>query len=200
MIAAQLGLLSLVLRYQPGSYASSAYTSSYEDYLRSDPGPASSRPNQQQHPQITVVPPTPSTETSNPLANQSRSQTSNPAFDSLFSTVSGDGGASKRGISLPFLGNVTLPSLPILDDSRGGYSSTSASAPSGLADEDDDEIEDQDPVSLPTRAARTAKKTARTTFKRLGPLLGIRNDGSVRADGSSSARPFGFWTWRTLAR
>ncbi|CAO1616455.1 unnamed protein product [Sympodiomycopsis kandeliae] len=206
MITAQIGLLSLVLRYQPGSYASSAYTASYEDYLRSDlgstsaPTPASNTPRTQRPDvRITVEPPTPATEQSNPLSPQSSTPRpqSNIAFDALFSTVSGDGGASRRGMNIPFLGNVTIPKLPVLQDSRGAYSSTTETAPSGMDDEEDEE--DEDPVSLPTRLARRAKKVTKRTLHRLSPLMGIRNDGSTRADGSSASRPFGFWSWPTFS-
>lgn len=197
MIVAQLGLLSLVLRYQPGSYASSAYTSSYEDYARGNPAaPTPARPQQQQQQPPTPTPTPVQVTVEQPSTSHSAPST-NPAFDSLFSTVSGDGGASRKGINIPYLGNVSLPALPLLDDSRGAYASTSASAPAGAAEEE--EYDDTDPVSLPTRAARQFKSRTARFLHRLAPLVGIRNDGSTRLDGSSAARPLGFWTWRTLS-
>lgn len=192
MVVAQIALLGLVLRFQPGSYASAAYTSSHVDYQRGDPGPASSRQQQQPaRPQINVDPPTPEQGTTSlPGTSNAAEATSggagganeysNPGFASLF------GGSGSSGRYAPIVGDFRFPTMPVLD------------APEGYADDHEDEQEDTDPVSLPARLLRQAKQRTSRLTRQLKPLLGVRNDGSLRADGSSSGRPFGFWTWRTL--
>ncbi|CAO1618172.1 unnamed protein product [Parajaminaea phylloscopi] len=193
MIASQLGLLSLILRFQPGSFASSAYTASSEDYRNGHQGPPpssvrSARP--QPGPQITVEPPTP-TQTSAELPNVAAAQPdaspsaeyASPGLRALFGSI----GGSSRGNYVPVLGDFRFPTMPTLDTS-GGFAR--------LDDEAGAEEEDTEPVSLPTRLGRQALTQTRGIGRQLKVLLGVRNDGSLRKDGSSSSRPFGFWTWR----
>lgn len=194
MIAAQIGLLSLILRFQPGSFASSAYTSSSEDYRYNDPGPASRRAaTPSRRPQITVEPPTPTQQEttlastgSAPAAVQQQhsAEYSNPAFKALFGSF---GGTSSRGTYAPVIGDIRFPTMPTLDTSIDD-------------DEADVSQEDTEPVSLLTRLARQAKRSTLRLGRQLKVLIGVRNDGSLRQDGSSSSRPFGFWTWRYLPR
>lgn len=195
MIVSQLGLLGLLLKYREGSYASSAFTSSSEDYARGrDPGPAAARGGPARGARLPTSGEGQSGEretlrSSQPeAASQGRgaaSRAPDAGFAALFS------GSGSRGGYAPVLSGLQLPTLPYLEPSSAGPEVHGA---------EEEEEEDQEPTSLLTRTTRRAHKAARRRGAQLKTLLGVRTDGSLRQDGSSSGRPLGFWTWTTMPR
>ncbi|PWN20059.1 hypothetical protein BCV69DRAFT_283592 [Microstroma glucosiphilum] len=197
MIISQLGLLGLLLKYREGSYASSAFTSSSEDYAGGrDPGPAGARggPARGARPSTTAGQgqsgERESLRSSQPEpAAQGRGTASRaPAPDAGFAALFS--GSSSRGGYAPVLSGLHLPTLPYLEPSSAG--------PEVHEEVEEEEEEDQEPTSLLTRTTRRAHKVARRRGTQLKTLLGVRSDGSLRQDGSSSSRPLGFWTWTTM--
>jgi hypothetical protein len=196
MIVSQLGLLGLLLKYREGSYASSAFTSSSEDYARGrDPGPAAARRGPARNTGAATAGQEQNGEreslrSSQPEpALQSRgaaSRAPDAGFAALFS------GSGTRGGYAPVLSGLQLPTLPYLEPSSAG--------PEVHEEDGEEEEEDQEPTSLLTRTTRRAHKVARRRGAQLKTLLGVRTDGSLRQDGSSSSRPLGFWTWTTMPR
>lgn len=199
MIVSQLGMLSLVLRYQEDRLTSSSYTASYEDYLyperqqlqRPRPPPQSQNRFQTSTPSAAdQTLPSSVPKPSPPPAS------SDAGIRSLFSAPSFGG---SRGKYIPLLSDISLPPLPLLD--RRDTNGTDFELP----DEGEDHAmledeEDLNPVSLPTRIFRRVKRTTMAFGKQAVVLLGVRNDGSRRRDGSDSSRPLGFWTWMSMPR
>lgn len=200
MIASQLGVLSLILRFQPDSFASSAYTASSEDYRYGDSGPAVDRrtPPARRRPQTPLESPTPTQHMPEPpnaairpAENPSMAKYASPGLRALFGSI----GSSPHGQYIPALRDFRFPDMPTLD-TFGGFERIDGEANSPPHEQE----ENTEPVSLPIRVARRAVKLSEQAARHLKALLGVRNDGSLRKDGSSSSRPFGFWTWRHLSR
>ncbi|UZJ55903.1 hypothetical protein CBS101457_005223 [Exobasidium rhododendri] len=172
MIIAQIFLLSLLVKYRPGSFASSTYSISSGDQPSSsantakpaDPTDASSRPGPQPSHQFAfdVEPPTPidgEDAAPNPWKNASL-------------------GPAKRGLSgyTPLLDNLNLPPPPILGYQEG-------------EEEEAEGIEQ----SRGQRLRRFGSKSLRFL------TAGLRTGSKNRLDGSSGSRPFGFWTWHSMS-
>lgn len=170
MIAAQLFLLSLLIKFRPGSFASSSYSVGSQD-----------RNNNQQD--SDAYPPTVARTTpSRPVAEFS----ADDAFDGDHTTTSTTNQADKPTNSL-FSGAGALFSGSAASQ-NGHYAPLFGLqmpiAPT-LADDDEDHVADSS--SAPVRLGR---KTVR--FFQAG--LRLDREGK-RRDGSSGNRIFGFWTW-----
>lgn len=168
MIAAQLFLLSLLIKYRPGSFASSSFSVSSSDQPQapgtptkasSGNGTSSSQHNRTTPFSFDVQPPTPVSgqeERDAPLKRPS---------------------SFKIGIKgyAPLLNNFDLPAAPVL---------------SYVDEDEEDESETQH--SRQAKLRKASNKTVRFL------QAGFRMGEEKRLDGSSGSRPFGFWTWQTL--
>lgn len=168
MIAAQLYLLWLCIRYRPGSYASSAFTAA----------PSDARSAQGQPPSFsfTVTPASPS-DVRAPQPEPGTTGASNQDQASrgghgLLDSALGFGGS--RGRYSPLL-SLNLPPPPTL-------------ALEGDASTEDDEAGNSSNGIGSLRRAKSMLKAA------------LSVGAGSRADGSSGARIFGFWTWPHYSR
>jgi hypothetical protein len=175
MIFAQIFLLSLLIKFRPGSFASSSYSVSSGDQPAPSVStnapqpvtpPRSAAQSGSEQPQFAfdVVPPSPANEEGAPP---------NPWRDISSRLVKG----GVKGYT-PLLDNLNLPPPPIL----------------GYQDGEEEEEEQRG------NAAARSSVTARSVPSRVARFLkaGFQMGDKKRLDGSSGSRPFGFWTWQTM--
>lgn len=162
MIIAQIFLLSLLIKYRPGSFASSSFSISSSD----QPG---------------------INESGSTLPGKSipASEQTEVTFDALQPSPAGQEITSsnlwKNASSIgakgyaPLLDNFKLPTAPVL-----GY------------EEGEEEEETAQSGSRAARFRRGSTKAAKLL------QAGFKMGNGKRLDGSSGARPFGFWTWQSM--
>lgn len=177
LIVSQLYLLHLLLKFRPGSFASSAYSVASGDRgtsARPQQPSASQRSTQTQATTVTdfsVDDEEAEQQGRGPRADAHHQKTTTPSTGAALGDLFTGTGSARYA---PLFGNVRLPMAPTLDDDDG--------------DVDDDGSRSQrrgllGGGALGRRAVRFVQGGLR------------RQEGGTRRDGSSGSRPFGFWTW-----
>lgn len=172
MIFSQIYLLSLLLKFRPGSFASSAYSVASGDRggSTSTTGRSNNASNSAPH----------SAESRTDFsaddafdgnADQSGNKTASlpTSIGGLFDT------SSANGRYAPLFG-LNMPAAPTLDDNE---------------DEEDMGTSNNQPGHKLKRVGQRTVKFLQSGFK--------RSEGATRKDGSSGGRIFGFWTWPDLS-
>lgn len=171
MIVSQLFLLSLLIRFRPGSFASSAYSVASND-----------RPNQTGGTESAPV------ASSVPTAAERSEFSADEAFDGP-NESSGSGDNAAKTTFPPSAGGL-FSSAP----SGGRYAplfGLNLPPPPTLGLE---EGEDEDAGTGSSSARQKLNRVGRKTVRFLQAGL-KRSEGTKRLDGSSGGRVFGFWTW-----
>lgn len=172
MIVSQVYLLSLLLKFRPGSFASSAYSVGSGD--RGASTSTTSRPNNASN--------------STPTSAQSRTDFS--ADDSF------DGDANQAGnksSSLP----TSIGGLFDTSSANGRYAPLFGLNMPAAPTLDEDE-EEEDIGTSNSQSGQKLQRVGRKTVKFLQSGF-KRSEGATRKDGSSGGRIFGFWTWPDLS-
>ncbi|PWN32072.1 uncharacterized protein FA14DRAFT_162340 [Meira miltonrushii] len=172
MIVSQIYLLSLLLKFRPGSFASSAYSVASGD--RGGSTSTTGRPNNASNSAPTSAQSRTEFSADDSFdgdANQSGNKSSSfpTSIGGLFDT------SSANGRYAPLFG-LNMPAAPTLDE-----------------DEDEEDVGTSNTQSGQKlqRVGRKAVKFLQSGFK--------RTEGATRKDGSSGGRIFGFWTWPDLS-
>lgn len=174
MIVSQIYLLSLLLKFKPGSFASSAYSVASGD--RND-----GRRTGSQNPNS-------SDNTSSSTAQNRTDFSADEAFDDN-ENHSGNGTKSS---SLPSIGGLFDTS------SANGRYAPLFGLNMPAAPTLDEEDEDEDGGTRNPQSGQRIQRMGRKTVKFLQSGF-KRSEGSTRKDGSSGGRIFGFWTWPNLS-
>jgi len=173
MIIAQIFLLSLLVKFRPGSFASSTYSVSSGDQPSSisSSNTASSATVPRAAPQSGTDRPQFSSDIQPPTPTDDDDAPPNP-----FKTAMQGMGQRSAGGYTPLLDSLNLPPPPIL-----GYQ------------EGEEEEEQRNDQSRSGKMRNAGNKAVR--FLNAGFRMGDKK----RLDGSSGSRPFGFWTWHTMS-
>ncbi|MCO5565830.1 hypothetical protein L7F22_019505 [Adiantum nelumboides] len=172
MIVSQVYLLSLLLKFRPGSFASSAYS-----VASGDRGGSTSTTGRSNNASNSV--PTSAESRTDFSADEAFDGDTNQSGIKPSSIPTSIGGlfdtSSANGRYAPLFG-LNMPAAPTLDD-----------------DEDEEDIGTSN-----TQAGQKLQRVGRKTVKFLQSGF-KRTEGATRKDGSSGGRIFGFWTWPDLS-